>query len=327
MKKLISVIVPVYNVEYYLDKCISSICKQTYTNLEIILVDDGSTDSSSVLCDKWEHKDNRIKVIHKENGGLSSARNAGIEIAKGEYVGFVDSDDFVDSNMYKCLLNNAIDNNADISICSYTFVNDDGSVISKEYSKSPIVSGNYSNLQALSMLSKKNWQFYVTAVNKLYKRELFESIRFPEGRLNEDQFVVHQLFYKSSLITMTSDSLYYYVQRHNSIMRSKITFNRLDDVYALRERLDFYWNNNLSDYYYDTACLTVQQYMLIRFFILPQNQCEKEALKEMDGYVSSLIKNNHIKINIKQRVKMLFPSFMTRVILFKTRYKESRNGI
>ena len=128
-KPLISVIVPIYKVEKYLNKCVKSIINQTYKNLEIILVDDGSPDNCGKICDKLAERDDRIRIIHKKNGGLSSARNAGIEIANGEYIGFVDSDDYIDNDMFETLYNNIKDNNADLSIIGYQIETIDNKVI------------------------------------------------------------------------------------------------------------------------------------------------------------------------------------------------------
>ena len=119
MNPLISVIVPVYKAEKYLDKCVQSIVNQTYKNLEIILVDDGSPDNCPEMCDEWAKKDSRIKVIHKENGGVSSARNAGLDNSFGDYIGFVDSDDFIENDFYECLYDNLVENGADISFCTF----------------------------------------------------------------------------------------------------------------------------------------------------------------------------------------------------------------
>ena len=178
-KDKISVIVPVYNVEKYLSKCIDSILSQTYKNLEIILVDDGSPDSSPKICDKYKERDNRIKVIHKKNGGLASARNAGMDIATGKYIGFVDSDDMIAEDMYEVLLENMIKSNAEIAVCYKTDILENlqtGKGIVEELNKT----------QALKKMVL-GIEFGSHACDKLFKREILVSdIRFPEGKTYEE---------------------------------------------------------------------------------------------------------------------------------------------
>ena len=170
--ELISIIIPVYKVEKYLEKCINSIIGQTYTNLQIILVDDGSPDNSGKICDKYAKKDSRVEVIHKSNGGLSEARNSGIERAKGKYIGFVDSDDYIKEDMYEVLYNLITRFQADVSICNlYDVVGDEKNIRNinegiKEYNRIDILK---------EVLMDKNIQSY--AWNKLYKKELFDNLK------------------------------------------------------------------------------------------------------------------------------------------------------
>lgn len=218
-KKLISIIVPVYNVEKYLGKCIDSILKQTYTNIEIILVDDGSTDNSGKICDSYAKKDKRLIVIHKENGGQSSARNLAIDVAKGDFIGFVDSDDFIINNMYEKLYSNLIKYNADISICSYTEVDESGNVNKPKWKKNENFYKIYNKEEALKELLIDK---YITnhSWNKLYKKELFQDIRYPQGKVMEDLAIMYKLFEKSNKIIYENVDLYYYLQRKSSTMNS-----------------------------------------------------------------------------------------------------------
>ncbi|EME3187758.1 glycosyltransferase, partial [Enterococcus faecalis] len=163
----ISIIVPVYNVEKYLEKCVRSILAQTFTDFELILVDDGSPDSSGAMCDQFAEQDQRVKVIHKENGGLSDARNAGIEIATGEYLGFVDSDDYIADDMYELLYTNIVKEDADLSICGIYDVYEGKEPIVKS-----LIQGTFSREEALLLILQGNI-ISVHAVNKLYKRKLF----------------------------------------------------------------------------------------------------------------------------------------------------------
>lgn len=230
----ISIIVPVYNVEKYLDRCINSILKQTYQNLEIILVDDGSNDNSGNMCDKYAQKDSRIRVIHKENGGLSDARNKGIEIATGEYIGFVDSDDYIADNMYEYLKEIMDNNDADISICGYTkFSEKDNIIESKDYKEYV-----YTTKEAIRELIKQE-KFQDYAWNKLYKSKLFSEILYPFGRKMEDIGTTYKLFDASKKIVFCNKTLYYYFQRENSIVNNKKPSLYIDKYELSKERYLF----------------------------------------------------------------------------------------
>lgn len=216
MSKLISIIVPVYNVEKYIEKCIQSIINQTYKNLEIILVDDGSKDKSGLICDIYEKKDNRIKVIHKENGGLSDARNEGLKIASGDLIGFVDSDDYIDDDMFETLFNLIEESNSDISIVSFReFMN--GKLIDIQDSGELDI---YNKIQAIKeLLLDKKIQSY--AWNKLFKAELFENIKFPVGKNFEDIATTLLLFENAEKIVRLEEPKYNYLRRNDSIIGVK----------------------------------------------------------------------------------------------------------
>ena len=233
---LISVIVPIYNVEKYLNRCVDSIINQTYKNLEIILVDDGSPDNCGKICDEYAKKDKRIKVIHKKNGGLSDARNAGIDLAKGKYIGFVDSDDYIEKDMYSYLYNLVLENNAQISICNWYEVNENER-IDKNIKFNDFTIGKD---RAIEMLIQdkiiKNY-----AWNKLYDISLFKKydIRYPYGRKMEDVGTTYKLFYYSKKIAIGNKPEYNYIIRSNSIMNSK-NFQFYVDYYEIMyERYNF----------------------------------------------------------------------------------------
>lgn len=230
MKPLISIIVPVYKVEAYLQKCLDSIVNQTYQNLEIILVDDGSPDNCGVICDEYAGKDGRIKVIHKENGGLSSARNAALKIAAGDYIGFVDSDDWVEPDMFGYLSEGMQKHKADIAVCGRIEVYTDRQkwigwpeerVLNRE--------------QAIGiLLEDTRMQNYVC--DKLWKRELFQGIEFPEGRSFEDIATTYRLFEKADTILCLPDCKYFYLQRSDGIVHSRSLDNEINYHYAVREQ-------------------------------------------------------------------------------------------
>ncbi len=233
---MISVIVPVYNVANYLRRCVDSIVKQTYDELEIILVDDGSTDDSSAICDEYAVKDNRIRVIHKQNGGLSDARNTGLDMAQGEWIAFVDSDDYIDKRMYEVLFNNVCKTGADISTCDFLYISEKDTPTKQVEDE---VLEEYEGDEVI----KRLWLDNVRTViqwDKIFKRDLFEELRYPVGRYHEDTFVIHRELAKCKKIVYTNQKLYYYVQRDNSIM-SVPNQKRVEDVAAAYEdRIQFF---------------------------------------------------------------------------------------
>ena len=211
---LISVIVPVYKVEKYLNKCVESIVNQTYKNQEIILVDDGSPDNCPAMCDEWAKKDSRVKVIHKKNGGLSSARNAGLDIMTGSLVSFIDSDDYVGPEMHERLYNLMQEYDADMSICAGIDVFEDKP--EPDIKGRPITIKLLSREEALRMLVCN--RLTVIAPTKLYKSEIFDSIRFPEGVLYEDYATAHKTYGVCNKIILSNEIFYFYLKRDDSIV-------------------------------------------------------------------------------------------------------------
>ncbi|WP_312088530.1 glycosyltransferase [Megamonas funiformis] len=237
MKK-ISVIVPVYNVEKYLSQCLDSIIHQTYKNLEIILVDDGSTDSSGLICDNYSQKDKRIKIIHKCQGSLSDARNAGLKIATGEYISFIDSDDFIDKNMYSILINNTQKYNSDIVWFNYY-----NYYSKKHFINSSIIKNN--DLYDLSSSDKIKFAknlFYQYKMDahvwaKLYKRSIFNNIKFPYGKLFEDIFVLLPILSNAKIISTIPDCLYFYRNRSESIVNQYFKQNIIKNIDFIESRI------------------------------------------------------------------------------------------
>lgn len=226
MGGLISIIVPVYNVESYLEQCIDSILAQTYKKLEIILVDDGSTDQSGKICDQYAEKDSRIHVVHKANGGLSSARNAGLKICHGDYLGFVDSDDYIDPDMYKVLLDNLFRGDADISACEFYWTYPDYVEASGNEKAYFILSGKEAakGLFVRKKFFSRGEQRVVC--NKLYKRNAFfpqdgNWIKFPENvKYGEDNYVAPMVLYRAKRVVYSGRNLYFYRQRKGSTVHS-----------------------------------------------------------------------------------------------------------
>lgn len=223
---LISVIVPIYNVEKYLDRCIESIVNQTYKNLEIILVDDGSPDNSPKMCDDWAKKDRRIIVIHKENGGLSDARNAGIDIAKGEYIGFVDSDDWIDKNMYKILYTNLIKYEADLSCCEIIRVKNENHSNFRRYNNKIELYTQEEYMKIFFKINSQKTVYY--APSKLYKRRLIEKNLYPKGLTSEDVVGTFKVLLNCERIVSINYPYYYYFYNNDSITGGNFTKRDLD---------------------------------------------------------------------------------------------------
>ncbi|MCR4791488.1 MAG: glycosyltransferase [Lachnospiraceae bacterium] len=249
-ESLISIIVPVYNIERYLDDCINSIVNQSYKNTEIILIDDGSTDESGKICDKWKETDPRIVVIHKDNEGLSAARNTGIITSKGEYIAFVDGDDKIHFEYIKLLYDCALKYKSEISVCEvFRFWNDDEVNLSAESDDV-----GYTKLDSdsvwLEFFKGDSVADMNVSWNKLYDTRLFETIRFPVGRLHEDIATTYKLLFEASGVVIVHKELYFYRQRDDSIVHKKMTLNRCKDyIVSQNERMDFF-QKNLPKFYY-----------------------------------------------------------------------------
>ena len=271
--ELISVIVPIYKVETYLDKCVRSIVEQTYTNLEIILVDDGSPDRCGDMCEDWAKKDNRIQVLHKENGGLSDARNAGLAVATGKLVSFIDSDDWISSDFIQTLYQAMERSGAQIAECAIELVDEQGNVLRK---RGPEKEETLEKIEALRRLILEEG-VYQTVWNKLYRREVIEGILFEKGKYNEDDFWTYQIFDRVEKLALVNKPMYYYLQRGGSIMGVGYNPKRLDGLEARFRRMEY-----LSKYE-PLRDLTRQQIMLDYMWHL---QCILRYLKGVEKQTS-----------------------------------------
>ena len=299
MNDLVTVIIPVYQVEEYLEDCIKSIIRQTYGELEIILVDDGSTDNSPQICDQYAQMDSRIKVIHKANGGLSSARNAGIDICTGKYVTFVDSDDVVADVMIEEMLNLANQEHAEIVKIGVIRKNNysENIAISKDYA-------TYSGDGALSLLFRSNSQI-VCGCGKLFTREVIGNIRFPIDRYYEDEYFTPRMYLRAKRVVLSESEYYFYMQRNNdSILRGKITDKKVrDSIWISLDRIELFHSlgkNKLEqdaiiDYYYKI------EHLLSRIYEM--EICER---KEIEKYLINLkceYKKNHTFLYCSLHIK------------------------
>lgn len=260
---LVSVIVPVYKVGKYLDKCVESIVGQTYKNLEIILVDDGSPDNCPAMCDKWAERDSRIKVIHKQNGGVSSARNAGIDAAQGEFIGFVDSDDWLEPDMYDCLVKNALEYNADISRCGY-FVDwsDHTSYVGSTEKKKNLPDDVEARREMLAT-------YHGTSAlwNKVYRASLFDSLRIDESmKITEDWYINYILLRRSQKVVYDDICKYHYVMHGNNATKSYSRSGNMDMLKTIsffeeQENGDAQTAGQLA-FGYTTTALTAMNHMI-----------------------------------------------------------------
>ena len=314
---LISVIVPVYNVEKYLDQCVESIVNQTYKNLEIILVDDGSPDNCPAICDEWAKKDERIVVIHKNNGGLSSARNAGLDVAHGEYIGFVDSDDYIDSDMYEQLLNAITDEDAELSCCGRRIVDEQSSVQCDRYTHERT---SYIGNDIVKSLFYGN-EFDEAMWDKLYKKSFFNNLRFPIGEVNEDIVLMVKKF--SSLNTMVhlGAAKYYYRNNTQGITKSKYNGKMsivIKHLYEIKAFVVKTIPQLLPDYYFLQARYSCSQ--LINIYL--SKGAKKEFYHDFKAYRKLLIDSMKYvmkskNISKKNKLHMMLLKYHLWGILYK----------
>lgn len=325
---MISVIVPVYNVEKYLDACINSIISQAYKDLEIILIDDGSTDSSGKICDQYAKKDSRIQVIHKKNNGVSSARNMGIDIAKGEYIAFVDSDDYIDIHMYETLNEMAVKTGADIVECDFMYRKCEKKVQGEAYT--------FSGLEVLKKLYSDNTEHGILSVspcNKIFKRDVVSDIRFKVGcSIAEDRdFILRVLFYTKKIVKYNIP-LYYYVPSEGSAMRGERILKKITD--------NFWIHKDMLDFCIEKQILgtAINLSYFIYQFLFNYSECyprrkSKEfelSLKEMRTYIKSirsLVNGSDCSKNLKFKVNILCISptaFFTMESMYRKKNKKKK---
>lgn len=275
MDELISVIIPVYKVEAYLTACVESVLAQTYSNFEIILVDDGSPDNCPAMCDEFAARDSRIRVIHKENGGLSSARNAGIDAARGDYLAFLDSDDLWSPVFLERLYRAIRETDADFSVCQFQRFREKGEIVSITEEKTLY----FSQTEAFECLFNHRNENMVVAPNKLYSRKLFETLRYPLGILHEDEAVIHEIIGSATGIAWVDEAHYFYREAPNSITTSRFTLKRLDETIGKEKRIAYFESRGLQDLADRTKIVYLSN--LMRLYRTVQAELEnKGAAKE-----------------------------------------------
>ena len=274
----ISVIVPVYKVEPYIHRCVDSILNQTFTDFELILVDDGSPDNCGAICDEYAAKDNRITVIHKENGGLSDARNAGIDWAfansDSEWLTFIDSDDWVHPMYLEALYSAVKDTGYSISVCGYEETTGEAPEVNETYINPEIV-----NTESFYCEHNTN---AVIAWGKIYKKDLFIDIRYPKGKIHEDEFTTYKLLYKYLTIAFIKQPLYYYYRNTNGIMRQKWSLSKLVYLDAYEQQTVFFKRHSFKTSYLYSAKKYIRalMYEITVRFANTENSFLRKTLKK-----------------------------------------------
>lgn len=300
----VSIIVPVYQVEKYIRQCVDSILAQTFTDFELILVDDGSRDKSGKICDEYAGMDERVKVIHKENGGLSDARNKGMDRASGNYFMFVDSDDYIAPTMIECLYESIVNENADIAVCNYLyyFENDRSKNFATNI-KSEVLSGAEIFYKRKN---ERNYGIWTVAWNKLYKSEVFGNIRFRFGKYHEDEFWANDIYQMDIKVVTIPECLYYYRQRDNSIMGKKSIKRNLDILEAFQERINIYLKEEKNAEQAYKVLIYSLEY-LAESKRLISNKDDKNKYIQAEKNIKGIIKQlNERKLSVIQRVSLLF---------------------
>lgn len=312
MKSLISVIIPVYKVEDYLTACVESVQAQTYQNIEIILVDDGSPDNCPNMCNEFAARDSRIRVIHKENGGLSSARNAGIEAAKGEYLAFLDSDDLWTPLFLERLYRAIEETDADFSVCLFRRFCEEPPKELPETVETVVMDRQ----EAFDCLFNIRNENMVVAPNKLYKRGIFGAIRYPQGKLHEDEAVIHEIIGEAKTVAWTDEAHYLYRQSPNSITTAKFNLRRLDEMYAKEQRIAFFEARGMQELADQTKIVYLNN--LMRLYRTVQAElkdsyevreiCQKLHEAFLNIYTPNLVHCESIKMRTRCKLFKLFPN-------------------
>lgn len=284
----ISIIVPVYNVEKYIHRCIDSILAQTFTDFELILVNDGSPDQCGKICDRYAENDTRIKVIHKKNGGLSDARNFGLEIAQGDFIGFVDSDDYIEKDMYEKLIKACKDSNLKLAMCGRY------KVLGEELKPIFSFQGHkiWESREAIEKLL--TWDnIDSSACDKLFSRDLFEKLRFPVGKYNEDIYIMTQIIHQAEKIVHIGEAKYYYFHRTDSITTERFSEKKLDLLEA-NQKVSELVNKYYPDLDFKAESFNLEGIIYLSG-LLQNKKCKKEYARSYN-LINKLLYNNIFKI-------------------------------
>ena len=312
MSPVISIIVPVYKTEKQLRRCIDSILAQTFKEFELILIDDGSPDGCPAICDEYAEKDNRISVIHKENEGLAEVRNVGVRAAKGQYIGFVDSDDYIEPDMYERLYTELKENGADLAICSFNKVTCENGKETK-YPVTFNVKEKFCDSDSLTrLLLSSQSALAAIAWNKLYNKSLFDGVRYPKGKIHEDEAAAHIIAYNTKKAVIIPDHLYNYTVNTESIINSPFSRKNFDALYFCTERLGFYKSHKEKEYLslaQNAYWYTINK--LLQRSVSPDETIAKELKvmkKQFNKFFLSIIFGNAFSIKEKSVITLYFIS-------------------
>ena len=325
MQPLISVIVPVYNVEQYLDRCVNSLVGQTYQNLEIILVDDGSPDGCSVICDNWARKDSRVIVIHKNNGGLSSARNSALDVCSGDVIAFVDSDDWVEPDMFEKMLESMQEHDADIVQCSVLKTYENGqSVLIDKGLPTRVFSGEtalHDFLYHRNRMTSEVW-------NKIYKASLFRAggnqLRFPEGLNSEDYYLLCHAYRQINKLYYSPQAFYHYCVREDSICREGMNPHTFDKIAVAKLCKDYLLSENYQDSHAIDFFVMQGHYDVL--FTLLRNQADEGLLREYARRLRRACQPvyHDDAVSLSRKIRMWMFSHMPRVYYRMTKMMMDR---
>lgn len=314
MEYLVSIIIPIYNVEKYLEKCIKSMINQTYRNLEIILINDGSTDESAKICEKYKEQDSRIVFINKKNGGAASAKNEGLKIAKGDYITFIDSDDFIEPDMIEYMVNTIKKYNSDIIQCSFTNLYKNTEKFKQDkIIEQKIGSKDFFKLFLIKWDSSLFW-------NKLFKREVIENIFFKEGRCIDDEFFTYKCVINSKSIVTSNKIVYNYRMRKSGVMKSESSQKQI-----LKDRIDYlYERYELVRKKYKDLDKNFLEHLLTYYLIISKDYYVDERLLDYMKNNLKSIKGKIITSNIDISIKMQILKFM---MTKSDKYIQSKNQL
>jgi len=310
----VSVVVPVYNVENYIEKCIESILVQSFKEFELIIVDDGSTDGSGKLAEKYAY-DARVKVLHKENGGLSDARNHGILEAHGDYICFVDSDDWVEADYIEHMYDLAIEHNADVVICDIKKNTGDESI--SQPSELEIV--KESGFEAIDNIYSARYMQYVVAWNKLYRRTIFDQFQYTVGLIHEDEAIIGHIYSIADRVVRTNRILYNYrVSNDSSIMSKKYSLKRLDILKAMELRMALFQEKGYKKYYEKDSFKYMYKILLNIIEVGKMDEKHPEVIKELKEKYWRKYKESHsFDWSLKRRIGMLLFGICPKAYLLK----------
>ncbi len=322
---MISVLMPVYNVEKYIEKTLESVKNQTYTDFEVIMVDDGSTDKSGAICDKWVKEDARFRVIHTENQGVSAARNTALSNVGGEYIFFMDSDDLIEPDTFEILLKALTENSADMAMANFYYTDNQGNPIDKLNSTSPVKDEVVSCNKYLNKLTQNNANYYCTSTNKVFKSSLFEEITYPVGKINEDEARIHEIIFKCEKIVTLSKRTYNYIKHETGITGTPYGIKNLDREDAFVGRINFFKEQNLNDLAQKAAIFALDSAIVTLSKCIKNNLYYGNTKKRVEGYFKFFVENcpSFAKLtSFEKKVYIIgwavvnFPSVYTQYIQF-----------